>query len=205
MFRPALCRDGSGDPCAFTLAQGRVARIPVFRCIRFARGGHPLPGLVRRTGWAYARAMRATLLRLIGPSRLAVVEQFLRFGTVGAMGFVVDVSVVYGLRGVLGLYGAGAAAYVAAATFTWAFNRAWTFRGPHRLAMHRQWAMFLATNMVGFAVNRGLFFALVTWSAFCAAYPVVAIAAGVGAGMLLNFAVARQVVFARGDVERPES
>jgi putative flippase GtrA len=148
--------------------------------------------------------MRAFVLARLGPARFALLAQFLRFGTVGAMGFVVDVSVVYGLRGALGLYGAGAAAYLAAATFTWAFNRIWTFRGPHRMAMHRQWAMFLATNLVGFAVNRGLFFALVTWSAFCAAYPVVAIAAGVGAGMFLNFAAARQVVFARGGVERRE-
>ncbi len=97
-----------------------------------------------------------------------------------------------------GCTGAGAAAYLCAATFTWAFNRIWTFRGPHRLAIHRQWAVFLATNSVGFVVNRGVFAVLVTVSPFCADYPVVAIAAGVAAGMFLNFAAARRYVFAAG-------
>lgn len=141
--------------------------------------------------------MDGILLRLLGPVRLAVVQQFLRFGTVGALGFVVDTAVVYGLRGPLGLYGAGALAYLVAATCNWLCNRLWTFRGPHRLAAHRQWAAFLATNVVGFVVNRGIFALLVTVSPFCAAYPVVAIAAGVAAGMFLNFAAARKLVFAR--------
>jgi len=144
----------------------------------------------------YAGAMHAILIRLAGPARARVVMQFMRFGTVGAAGFVVDTSVVYGLRGAIGLYGAGAVAYLCAATFTWAFNRIWTFRGPHRHPMHRQWALFLAVNSVGFVVNRGVFALLVTFSAFCAEYPVVAIFAGMLAGMFLNFAAARKLVFA---------
>jgi len=141
--------------------------------------------------------MHNFLQTLLGPARAALVMQFLRFGTVGGIGFMFDTAVVYALRGPLGLYAAGAAAYVVAATVTWALNRAWTFRGPHRLSMRRQWAVFLATNSVGFVVNRGVFAALVTWSTFCRDYPVVAIAAGVAAGMFLNFAAARKLVFAR--------
>lgn len=130
------------------------------------------------------------------PARRALARQFLRFGAVGGIGFIVDTSVVYGLRGTIGIYAAGAVAYLAAASLNWALNRVWTFRGPHRMPMHRQWAMFLATNLVGFVVNRGVFAALVTWSPFCNENPVVAIAAGVAAGMFINFAAARQVVFA---------
>ena len=141
--------------------------------------------------------MHNFLQTLLGPARAALVMQFLRFGTVGGIGFVFDTAVVYALRGPLGLYAAGAAAYVVAATVTWALNRVWTFRGPHRLSMRRQWAVFLATNSVGFVVNRGVCAARVTWSAFCRDYPVVAIAAGVAAGMFLNFAAARKLVFAR--------
>jgi putative flippase GtrA len=48
-----------------------------------------------------------------------IIGQFLRFGTVGAFGFLIDTATVYGLRGVLGLYGAGLAAYVAAASVNW--------------------------------------------------------------------------------------
>lgn len=147
--------------------------------------------------------MRDLLLRVLGPARTALVWKFLRFGTVGASGFVIDTAVVYGLRGAIGLYGAGAAAYVVAATYTWWANRMWTFRGSHRLAMREQWMLFLATNSVGFVINRGIFAALVTFVPFCADYPVVAIAAGVAAGMFLNFAAALKLVFAGGQPHPP--
>lgn len=140
--------------------------------------------------------MRDRLQRLLGRERAQLATQFLRFGAVGSAGFVVDTAVVYALRGTVGIYAAGVAAYCAAATFTWAFNRAWTFRTAARANAARQWALFLATQSAGFVVNRGIFAILVTLSAFCAAHPVVAIAAGVAAGMFLNFAAARRFVFA---------
>ncbi len=141
--------------------------------------------------------MEAVLERLlgVGPARLAM--EFLRFGTVGAAGFVVDTGVVYALRGSIGIYAAGVAAYGAAATFTWFFNRLWTFRAAPRTHAARQWAVFVATQSLGFVVNRGVFAVLVTVSPFCATHPVVAIAAGVAAGMFFNFAAARRYVFAQ--------
>lgn len=140
--------------------------------------------------------MQAMLERMVGPELGRTAMQFLRFGTVGSAGFVVDTAVVYALRGTAGIYAAGIAAYVAAASFTWIFNRIWTFRSAPRGAAGRQWLVFVATQSMGFVVNRGVFALLVTFSAFCAAYPVVAIAAGVAAGMFLNFASARRYVFA---------
>ena len=72
--------------------------------------------------------------------QIVVLAQFLRFGTVGAAGFLVDTATVYATRGALGLYGAGAIAYLTAATANWLFNRLWTFRGqgsgpfdPHKV------------------------------------------------------------------------
>ena len=143
----------------------------------------------------YAGGMQLLIERYFGPALALLTMQFLRFGTVGAAGFVVDTVVVYGLRGLIGIYAAGAAAYVVAASFTWVFNRIWTFRNAPRVAAHRQWAVFLATQSVGFVVNRGVFATLITLSALCAKYPVLAIAAGVAAGMFLNFAAARRYVF----------
>lgn len=125
----------------------------------------------------------------------ALLLQFLRFGIVGGGGFLVDTAVVYGLRGSLGLYWAGTLAYPVAATFNWAVNRIWTFRGQGSGAMHRQWARFLATNLVGFALNRGAYFALIAASPFVAYHPVIAVAAGAGAGMFVNFYMARTMVF----------
>ena len=136
------------------------------------------------------------LSRIFPPARHALLFQFLRFGTVGVVGFVTDTVIVYALRGSIGLYGAGIVSYVVAATVTWALNRLWTFRaqGLSR-SLHRQWALFLAANGIGFLLNRGGYFALVTISPLCAKEPVLAILGGVGLGMFVNFQMSRRVVF----------
>lgn len=124
----------------------------------------------------------------------ALVE-FLKFGTVGAIGFVFDTGTVYALYGGLGLIGAGIAAYVVAATCTWLLNRLWTFRGRGGQSAGRQWALFLAANAVGFTLNRGTFALAVTYLAVAARYPVLAVAAGTVAGMGVNFFLSRRIVF----------
>lgn len=124
-----------------------------------------------------------------------ILRQFLRFGVVGTFGFLVDTTTVYSLRASLGLYAAGACAYFVAGSANWLLNRLWTFRGQGSLPAHHQWARFLAVNMVGFTVNRGTYFALVTWSALCAHQPVFAIAAGAIAGLGLNFHFSRTIAF----------
>ncbi|MDA8253411.1 MAG: GtrA family protein [Rhodospirillales bacterium] len=126
---------------------------------------------------------------------LPTLMQFLRFGTVGTFGFVVDTAVVYATRGVLGLYGAGLLSFLVAASANWALNRVWTFRGMSSGALHRQWAMFLAANSIGFVLNRGAYFTLVTISALCTANPVIAVAAGSLTGMFANFTLSRRLVF----------
>ena len=124
-----------------------------------------------------------------------MLAQFLRFGTVGAFGFLVDTATVYATRGTLGLYGAGVLAFLVAATANWGLNRVWTFRGLGSGALHRQWAMFLAANSVGFVLNRGAYFILVTFSVLCAANPVIAVGAGSITGMFANFTLSRRLVF----------
>jgi putative flippase GtrA len=140
-------------------------------------------------------SMEAILTRTFTPARMALLRQFLRFGTVGFCGFLVDTAVVYALRGWLGLYVGGLVSYVAAATVTWGLNRIWTFRGKGSGAAHRQWLLFLAANGFGFVLNRGTYFALVALVPFCAANPVLAIMGGVAAGMFINFHLSRKLVF----------
>ena len=135
------------------------------------------------------------LRRLATPARLAMLVQFMMFGTVGLIGLVFDTATVYALRFWLGLYGAGMAAYLVAATVTWLLNRLWTFRGQGSGPVHRQWATFLAANFVGFILNRGTYALLVTFVAAAAAQPVIATSAGAIAGMFINFGLSRRVVF----------
>ena len=98
------------------------------------------------------------------PATLALLAQFLRFGVVGGMGFFVDTAVVYATKDQVGLYWAGALAYPVAATFTWAVNRFWTFRGASTGSARAQWARFLAVNLIGFVLNRGAYFTLISIS-----------------------------------------
>jgi putative flippase GtrA len=122
-------------------------------------------------------------------------EQFIRFGLVGAVGFALDTAAVYFLRRWTGLYSAGILAYGIAATGTWLLNRIWTFRGRGTGTMPRQWARYMIANLGGFALNRGTYALLVTFLAAAVVHPVIATAAGSLAGMLINFRLSRRVVF----------
>jgi putative flippase GtrA len=135
------------------------------------------------------------LARLLTPMRLALLRQFLRFGTVGFGGFLIDNACVYGLRHAVGLYWSGLFAWVLAASGTWLLNRIWTFRGRGSGPMYRQWLSFMAANGFGFTLNRGMYFTLITISPLCVQYPVLAIIAGTATGMFLNFHLFRTVVF----------
>jgi putative flippase GtrA len=135
------------------------------------------------------------LLQRLSPERRALFWSFLRFGIVGVSGLPVDTAVVYVCRTTLGIYAAGAIAYLVAATWTFAFNRLWTFRDHAHGAIWRQWLTFLGANLTGMALNRGAFFILVTVSPFCATYFAVPIAVGAIAGMFANFIASRRLVF----------
>jgi len=132
---------------------------------------------------------------LLTPQHQAILRQFLRFGSVGFAGFLLDNAIVYGLRHVLGLVAAALLSYLLAATLTWALNRIWTFRGIGSGSMLRQWLAFLTANGVGFVLNRGSFFLLVALSPLCARNPVLPIFAGTLAGMFVNFHLSRRLVF----------
>jgi putative flippase GtrA len=140
-------------------------------------------------------SMAAFLSRTLTPGRMALARQFLRFGTVGFGGFLVDTAVVYGLRRWLGLYVAGLVSFFLAASFTWAANRLWTFRGKGSGPLLRQWLHFMAANALGFALNRGAYFSLIALVPLCDRYPVLAILGGVAAGMFVNFHLSRKLVF----------
>jgi putative flippase GtrA len=133
--------------------------------------------------------------RHLTEARIHLLTQFARFGVVGLAGLVVDTATVYALRGYIGLYGAGFAAYGIAATTTWLLNRLWTFRGKGGGPVHRQWARFLAANSMGFLLNRGAYVVLVTMLPIAARQPVIATSAGAVAGMFLNFSLSRRLVF----------
>ena len=55
--------------------------------------------------------------------------------------------------------------------------------------------MFMLANLGGFVLNRGTYALLVTFVAEAANQPVIAVAAGAIAGLLVNFTLSRRLVF----------
>ncbi len=133
--------------------------------------------------------------RRVSPATRLLVVQMVRFGVVGASGFVIDTAVVYALRALLGLYVVRLVSFVVAATANWAMHRAWTFRGVGTASARSQWLRFLGANALGASLNIGLYAVLVTISPLCARQPVFAVAAGAAAGMGVNFVLSRRLVF----------
>jgi len=126
--------------------------------------------------------------------RLAV--QFGKFGAVGVIGLVVDTAVLYaGLALGLEFFAARIPSFFAAATATWALNRAFTFRGAADEPLHRQWAKFLAANAFGGVVNYAVSVGLEANFLMVETHPVLAVAAGSLSGMVFNFAASKHLVF----------
>lgn len=140
-------------------------------------------------------AARALALRYLPPARVELLEQFLKFGTVGMIGFVADTSVVYATAPFVGPYVAGVISYLLVGTMNWLLNRVWTYRHIQHGAPHRQAVAFLAANTVGFVINRGTYFSLVASVPLCRKHLVLPLAAAAGAGMFINFFLSRRLVF----------
>jgi putative flippase GtrA len=119
--------------------------------------------------------------------------EFLRFGLVGALGFVIDAGLLHLLLvGGLGFYGGRAISFLAAATATWGLNRSFTFR-RHAAGgkLRREWAAYLGLMMLGGAVNYGVYALAIESVAAIRAYPACGVALGSASGLLVNYGSAR--------------
>ncbi|MBX9698947.1 MAG: GtrA family protein [Acetobacteraceae bacterium] len=138
----------------------------------------------------------AALAARIGPARLRIANEFLRFGVVGTAGFLVDAGVLTAAIWLgLGPWWGRVASYIAGASTTYALNRAWTFRDRAGAARAGQWAMFMLLNLGGFTVNYGTYAVLLLASETVRAWPVLGVAAGSIAGLAVNFTLSRRFVF----------
>ncbi len=127
-------------------------------------------------------------------------SRFLRFGIVGAGGFVVDSAVLFMMHRLVGLdpYSARAISIFVAMNFTWMGNRQLTFRehaATGSRAMLAEWARFIATNLLGALVNYGVYAAVVRFAPAPLDNLYLALAAGVGAGLVFNFTLSQRLVF----------
>ncbi|MGE3770968.1 MAG: GtrA family protein [Bdellovibrionales bacterium] len=124
-----------------------------------------------------------------------ILTQLFWFVVVGTIGFVVDTAVLYaGIGAGLGYYGGRVVSYVCAATTTWFLNRRWTFKSTNQNT-RSEWARFVVLNLGGFIVNYGTYVICLQIHHIFIAYPVLAVAAGSAAGLVVNFLINKFVVF----------
>ena len=123
--------------------------------------------------------------------------QFIKFGLVGVVGFLVDAGVLRFCMTELGMgpYAGRIVSFMAAVTATWLCNRHFTFRGQGSGSTRAQWARFVAVCLGGFVFNYGAYALLIATQPVVAAYPVLGVAAGSLAGMFFNFFASRRLVF----------
>lgn len=138
--------------------------------------------------------------RPVAADRAAEVRQFVLFCISGVIGFLVDAGVVQWL-----VVGAGQDPYLSrvvsflcAMTATWLFNRRYTFT-PRSEPLWREWLRYFVAMLGGFAVNYAVYAGLVFAIPLVRAWPVLGVAAGSLAGLVVNYVSSRWWVFRDAD------
>lgn len=122
--------------------------------------------------------------------------QLLRFGIVGAAGFVVDASVLYvSLHFGSGYYFGRALSFLLAVWTTWQLNRRFTFSVRDRKNVWREGGKYLMAMSVGGIVNYATYCALVATLPKHWFLPLLSVAVGSVAGLMVNFFIARHWVY----------
>ena len=124
-------------------------------------------------------------------------QRFSRFLGVGAIGFVVDFGVFAFAIEVLSLapIPARLIAFISAATLTWALNRRYTFADRASAGRTSELGRYALSSAVAGAANLAVYSVILF--IFGAAWPIpyLALAIGVGAGLLINFGLYNKIVF----------
>lgn len=86
----------------------------------------------------------------------SLIARFVKFGVVGASGFVIHGGLLYLLRDVVAIdqYVANIVGFVAAASSNYFLNRWWTFRS-HEEQMVQEYLRFFIVSVVGLGINSG--------------------------------------------------
>ena len=140
--------------------------------------------------------MSAQALRSGRAGASGTVVRLLRFALVGASGFAVDIAVYFALQWAgLDHRVARFVSFWPAASWNWLLNRRWTFSERAPDARAGQWARFVASSVVGLALNAGSYAVLTTFTGFFDRHRMLALVFGVGLGGLVNFALATRYVY----------
>lgn len=136
------------------------------------------------------------LRQVAGPAlRSELLTQILRFGAVGAVGFIVDGGLLWlFLSFDLSPYVARALSFPVAVVVTWALNRNWTFRATRR-RNKGQFRRYFGVQVAGNLTNYAIYSLIITVFGTASATVFVAFVVGSFIGSCLNFLGARFIAF----------
>ncbi len=127
---------------------------------------------------------------------MKALRELVLFGLVGVVGFIVDSGILYLLKASLGLYYGRLLSFICAVLTTWILNRHLTFRKrASGLSLTHEFSRYLGLMLGGGAVNYASYALLVYFVEFVARQPVWGVAVGSVAGMLVNYLLARFLLF----------
>lgn len=123
-------------------------------------------------------------------------RQFIRFLIAGALGFVVDVGVLYlALHIGFGYFAGRAISFLCAVLGTWQINRQFTFTTRPEVPVFNEALRYLAAMSLGGMINYAAYTATVLMVRDIPLLPLFAVAIGTLAGLLVNFFSAKLWVF----------
>ncbi|MEM7430731.1 MAG: GtrA family protein [Pseudomonadota bacterium] len=125
-------------------------------------------------------------------------QRFLGFAFVGAIGFVVDATILTVLMKGFGFgpYAARAISFGAAVTVTWYLNRRWVFDHQAMPMSRREYGSYVVVQTIGALINLGVFVLVIRALPNLIDIPVIPLAIGSGVAMLFNFVASGRWVFA---------
>ena len=123
--------------------------------------------------------------------------RILRFGVVGVAGAAVHIGAFWLLQHLTGLGNSAAwiIAFFAAATSTWAMNRAFTFQDRASERQTAEWLLYLAIAGAGAVAHFAAFQLAILFAPLFAQHPALAIIPGSLASFTVTYAGASLLVF----------
>lgn len=123
-------------------------------------------------------------------------RQFIRFAFVGALGFVVDVGILYlTLHIGFGYFTGRAISFLCAVWVTWKVNRQFTFSIQPQMSVHNEALRYLAAMSFGGLINYVAYTIVVMQVRDIPLLPLVGVGIGSIAGMVINYFTAKLWVF----------
>ncbi|KIC86783.1 GtrA family protein [Pantoea agglomerans] len=129
---------------------------------------------------------------------MKAIKELLFFGVAGVLGFLTDAGALYLVKPFIGVYFGRLVSFFLAVIVTWLFNRNITFKdNSASMNLISEFLHYLSLMVVGGTINLGVYYLLVGSVDQIRQWPIIAVAVGSIAGMVVNFISSRYLLYKR--------